>query len=124
MIYHSLHEFRRESHKAKEDYLHLDYNIINNGYTAKQIREVNTKYRTSYTRWEACNTLVCEFENSYGIEERWTPETQSYKDAQVLLSERRYRRALDELERLVVQRLFEMTKLGMSGVGRPLSINN
>lgn len=109
---------RRESHKAKEDYQRLDYNIINSGYTAKQIREVNTKYRTAYTRWEACNTLVCEFENSYGIEERWTPQMQSYKDAQVLLSERKYRRALDELERLVVQRLFEMTKLGMSGVGR------
>ena len=59
---------------------------------------MNTKYRTSYTRWEACNTRVCELENSYGIEQRWTPEMQSYKDAQVLLSERKYRHALDELE--------------------------
>jgi hypothetical protein len=45
---------------------------------------------------------------------------QVYKDAQLLMTERKYRRALDELERLVVQRLFEMTKLGMSGVGKLL----
>jgi hypothetical protein len=41
-----------------------------------------------------------------------------YKDALVRLAERTYRRALDELERLVVQRLLEMTKLGMNGVGK------
>ncbi|EEB94481.1 hypothetical protein MPER_06697, partial [Moniliophthora perniciosa FA553] len=33
------------------------------------------------------------------------------------ISSRNYRHALDELERLVVQRLFELTKLNMSGVG-------
>ncbi|KAH9918796.1 uncharacterized protein B0H18DRAFT_882567 [Fomitopsis serialis] len=33
------------------------------------------------------------------------------------LNERKYRRVLDNLERLVVQRLFELTKLGMSGIG-------
>lgn len=31
--------------------------------------------------------------------------------------ERKYRAAVSELERLVVMRLFELTKLGMSGVG-------
>lgn len=45
---------------------------------------------------------------------------QVYKDGQLLLTERKYCRALDELERLVVQRLFEMTKMGMSGVGESL----
>lgn len=34
------------------------------------------------------------------------------------MTERKYRRAIDNLERLVVQRLFEMTKLGMNGVGK------
>ncbi|KAF8194797.1 hypothetical protein K438DRAFT_1587654, partial [Mycena galopus ATCC 62051] len=35
----------------------------------------------------------------------------------VLMGERKYRSALTELERLVVARLFELTKLGMGGVG-------
>ncbi|KAJ7170393.1 hypothetical protein C8R43DRAFT_848702, partial [Mycena crocata] len=33
------------------------------------------------------------------------------------MTERRYKAAVSELERVVVQRLFEMTKLGVSGVG-------
>ncbi|KAJ7215074.1 hypothetical protein GGX14DRAFT_359949 [Mycena pura] len=36
------------------------------------------------------------------------------------MTERRYRRALDEVERLVVQRLLEMTKLGASSVAYKL----
>jgi hypothetical protein len=35
----------------------------------------------------------------------------------MLLTERKYLIALAEVERLVVQRLLELTKLGMSGVG-------
>jgi len=48
---------------------------------------------------------------------RWTPESPAYKEAEKLLVERNYRRAVDNLEWLVVQRLFELTKLGMNGVG-------
>ena len=41
-----------------------------------------------------------------------------YQDALITMNERRYRCAVDSLERLVVQRLLELTKLGMSGVGK------
>lgn len=81
------------------------------------IKNIRTRYRTTYARWEACHALVCRFEEEHKIVIRWTPDMQEYKDALVVMSERKYRRALDELERLVVQRLFEMTKLGMNGVG-------
>jgi hypothetical protein len=46
-----------------------------------------------------------------------SPEYKHYQDEAHLLE---YRSALDELERLVVQRLFELSKLGMSGTGKPL----
>lgn len=88
------------------------------GIQASQIRNIRTRYRTTYSKWEACHEQVCRFEEEHGIEERWTPSMKEYKDALVRLAERTYRRALDELERLVVQRLLEMTKLGMNGVGK------
>lgn len=109
-----------ESEKAKVEFQMLDYNIINKGYMAVKIREVRTRYTMTYSRWEACNMLVCEFEEAHGIEERWIPAMQAYKDAQLLMTEWKYHRVLDELEWLVVQRLFEMTKLGMSSVGKSL----
>ena len=42
---------------------------------------------------------------------------QEYQDGLVVVREHKYRRAIDDLERLVVQHLFEMKKLGMNGVG-------
>lgn len=100
--------------------MNLDYNIIRNGYTRRQITDVKTRYRTTYTRWLAQNELVCQFEEDHGIQTRWTPSMPEYKDALVILTQRTYQRALDELERLFVQRLLELTKLGMNGVGTSL----
>ena len=108
---------RRESDEAKQAWLQLDYDIIHRNFTRPQIAKVRTRYRTTYSRWIACNEEVCRYEEEHGIEARWTPETPEYNDALLLLSQRKYRRAVDQLERLVVQRLFEMTKLGMNGVG-------
>ncbi|KAJ7500264.1 hypothetical protein B0H11DRAFT_1714916, partial [Mycena galericulata] len=93
----------------------LDNNIINHGYQRAEIARVKTQYRTSYTKYLTTQEEVCRFEDVHKIIERWTPTSQEYKDAMVLMSERRYKVAVSDLERLVVQRLFEMTKLGMSG---------
>ena len=72
---------------------------------------------TTHKRYLAINEEVCRIEEILGIEQRWTAESPQYMAALTVLHERKYRRALDNLERLVVQRLFELTKLGMSGVG-------
>jgi hypothetical protein len=49
---------------------------------------------------------------------RWEPESQDYKDARVWANERRYRLALDRLERLVIQRLFELQKANLVSTGK------
>ncbi|KDQ49056.1 hypothetical protein JAAARDRAFT_93130, partial [Jaapia argillacea MUCL 33604] len=59
-------------------------------------------------------------ENQLSIESRWSPDSLEYKDVEGKLCERAYRKALDELERLVVQRLFELSKLNISGTGYKL----
>lgn len=108
---------RMESEEAKKEYNRLDYGIINLGWKAKEITRVKTRYRTTHSRWMAANEDTLRLEEELGIEVRWTTNSQPYKDAMALMTERRYRRALDNLELLAVQRLFELTKLGMSGVG-------
>ncbi|KAJ6617355.1 hypothetical protein B0H10DRAFT_2434508 [Mycena sp. CBHHK59/15] len=115
-----LHVASTEADKAKQDYLNLDRLIIVQGYTRQQIQAVNTRYRTTWTKYVAIQEGVCRFEEEHSIEERWTPDCKEYKDALVLTTERKYRTALAELERLVVSRLFELTKLGMSGIGYKL----
>lgn len=72
---------------------------------------------SSLRRWYALNDQLCSLEEELEIVERWTYTCPEYKNGLKILSERKYRLALDKLERLVVQRLFELTKLGMSGTG-------
>ena len=109
----------RESDEAKRAWNRLDYDIIHNDFTRPQIAKVRTRYRTTYSRWTAHNEEVCRYEEEHGIDVRWAPESPEYNDALLLSGQRKYRRAVDKLERLVVQRLFELTKLGMNGVGMP-----
>lgn len=64
---------------------------------------------------------VCELEVMMDIKDRWTPATPEYIAAVQYLQERRYRRALDKLQRLVIQRLFELHKLNVSQTGMPIA---
>ena len=111
-----------ESDKAKLEFERLDYNIIHDKYTRKQITNVKTRYRTTYTRWLAQHEEVCRFEEEHSIETRWTPSSSEYNNALIIVSERMYRKALNTLERLFVQRLLELTKLGINGVGTKLDV--
>ncbi|KAJ7936673.1 hypothetical protein B0H13DRAFT_1589410 [Mycena leptocephala] len=95
------------------DFKNLDHLIINQGFTRKEIALVKTRYRTTWERLTMVDEETARFEE-HAIEKRWTSTTQEYIDGLVLTNERRYRRAIDKLERLVVQRLLELTKLSMS----------
>ncbi|KAJ6570427.1 hypothetical protein B0H10DRAFT_1685340, partial [Mycena sp. CBHHK59/15] len=99
---------KQESDKAKSDWNARDYHIIN-GIGRAEIIHINTRYRTTHTKYLATEEEVCRFEETNDIVNRWTSTSQPYIDGIVLMTERRYRLAVDELERLVVQRLFEMT---------------
>ncbi|KAJ7910379.1 hypothetical protein B0H13DRAFT_1615716 [Mycena leptocephala] len=54
-----------------------------------------------------------------GIEDWWTRESQEYKEAAELVATRQYQGAVNKLEEHVVK-LFELTKMNMSGTGYKL----
>ena len=60
---------------------------------------------------------VFTLEKQLGIVDRWEPGSSEFQHYQEEAQLQDYHVALDELERLVVQRLFELSKLGMSGTG-------
>ncbi|KAJ7028794.1 hypothetical protein C8F04DRAFT_1289423 [Mycena alexandri] len=51
---------------------------------------------------------------------RWVPGSERYEVARVMVVKRRYQRALDKLQALVISRMFELTKMNMSGTGYKL----
>ncbi|KAJ6624351.1 hypothetical protein B0H10DRAFT_1784947, partial [Mycena sp. CBHHK59/15] len=78
------------------------------------------RYRTTHTKFLAVTEEIFHFKVEQSIETRWTPSSKEYNDALILVGEHKYRKALSELKRLVVQWLFELTKMNMSGINYKL----
>ncbi|KAI0058312.1 hypothetical protein BV25DRAFT_1902184 [Artomyces pyxidatus] len=61
--------------------------------------------------------MVQNIEKTRGVTNRWTPSTDGWKRAVEYLATRDYQKVLNKLEGLVVQHLFELAKMGLSGTG-------
>ncbi|KAF8338602.1 hypothetical protein F5887DRAFT_920026 [Amanita rubescens] len=57
--------------------------------------------------------VVQQLEIKLDIQHRWTPDFPEWDRAKQMVEKREYQRCLDRLEGLVVQRIFEMTKMNM-----------
>ena len=79
---------------------------------------METERRHARERHDKVLYQVLELENHMGVTKRWTPTTPEYAETVRYISERRYHRALDNLQRLVTQRLFELHRLNLSGIGQ------
>ncbi|KAK1232440.1 hypothetical protein PQX77_004416 [Marasmius sp. AFHP31] len=77
-------------------------------------------------RWHALeqrNDLKLEvqaLEIKMAIKERWAPGTASWKRVDAMARVADFQKAVDKLEGLIVARLFELTKMNMSGTGYKL----
>ena len=103
---------------AEQEYFKIDYYIQHKGYQGKQIAAIKRKRTCAIRRLQLVEDECRAFEEELDVAFRWTRGTPEYEDAAKELTMREYYKSVDELERLVVQRLFELTKLGMSGMGR------
>ncbi|KAF7371284.1 hypothetical protein MSAN_00764300 [Mycena sanguinolenta] len=73
---------------------------------------------SSYEK-EAAETQRLEMQRHHALE-RWEPEDAEWVAATIMVVNWRYQRALDELEGLVVARMFELSKAHMSDTGYKL----
>ncbi|KAL0063569.1 hypothetical protein AAF712_009486 [Marasmius tenuissimus] len=83
----------------------------------KSLNGLQTRSRTALERYKATLEELLDFENDHGHFRQWEPSDSDYQETVKAMRSRNYCQALDKLERLVVQRLLELTKLNMSGVG-------
>ncbi len=83
-------------------------------------RKLETRRRHLCERVDQLTGDVIAIEVRLGIEHRWTPMDARYKDTVKYITERTYQRALGKLQRLVVQRLFELHKLNIAQTGNHL----
>ncbi|KAI0684292.1 hypothetical protein BC835DRAFT_1409170 [Cytidiella melzeri] len=81
------------------------------------ITAVKNRYRNAWRKLEEAEAHTVALEEQLSIGDRWTSTHPEYVKAMSEMTMRKYRLALDKLERLVVQRLLELTKLSMGGIG-------
>ncbi|KAJ7468828.1 hypothetical protein B0H11DRAFT_1731990 [Mycena galericulata] len=79
----------------------------------------STKVAQRHAResYECALAEVEESENKMEILVRWMQDNKEWDKAAELLNTRRYRLCINELEVLVLKRMFELTKMNMSGTG-------
>jgi hypothetical protein len=114
--YDGTNRFRQEWNAARTAANEI-FSSIASGPIHVAVNNVRRRVETAYSKLQYAESYVESLENGLNIEERWTeasPEYKSFYQENVLTS---YERALDELERLVVMRLFELTKMSTSGTG-------
>ncbi|KAG1791119.1 uncharacterized protein HD556DRAFT_1445641 [Suillus plorans] len=78
--------------------------------------ERNAAYRKLLVEMNAVDDL----ERRMAITERWQPDDPKYKEALAYLTNRQFIRVIEQLQGLVVQRLFELAKANIAGTGYKL----
>ncbi|KAG1867721.1 hypothetical protein F4604DRAFT_1881618 [Suillus subluteus] len=87
--------------------------------TAGNLEQINTALA------QACiSALVVHVEILLAVDGRWEIGGQEYNHFKEEVSLSKYCSVLDDLERLVVSRLFELSKLSLSGTGACLSVDH
>ncbi|KAJ7165247.1 hypothetical protein C8R46DRAFT_900786 [Mycena filopes] len=94
--------------------VNLDLAIKEGSKASKTVR------RHAQENYDKALAEVQETELKMGVVDRWEPTSKAWADAADLVSKKRYRLALLKLERLVVQRMFELTKMNLSQTGYKL----
>ncbi|KAJ6599943.1 hypothetical protein DFH09DRAFT_901956 [Mycena vulgaris] len=87
---------------------------------AKTTRRLEAQRRHAMEMYERILLSVQDLEARMSIEPRWLPGSEEWKAAAILVARRRYQRALDQLQGLIIARMFELTKMNMSGTGYKL----
>ncbi|KAJ7023105.1 hypothetical protein C8F04DRAFT_1213346 [Mycena alexandri] len=92
-----------------------DYHVA-----ARRTRRIETQRRHALELRDKTLRAVQDLEDRLDISVRWVPGSEPYEVARVGVVKRRYQRALDKLQALVISRMFELTKMNMSGTGYKL----
>lgn len=93
--------------------------------TQPQLRSsrLGSQLRHAHEELASTQARVQDLENILGLTERWVPGSEAWERAAALTDQRQFRKCVDELESLVVSRIFELMKMNMAGTGEFLLLH-
>ncbi|KAG2118322.1 hypothetical protein DEU56DRAFT_930524 [Suillus clintonianus] len=113
---------KKEETVVEIDYVKalLEYDSALSNYSSKEIGNIRRRHTHAAAKRDQKQEVVEDFERQMGIEQRWGPDHPERIKAQSRIMHRLFFKALDDVERLVVMQLLELTKLQMNGLGYKL----
>ncbi|KAJ6538646.1 hypothetical protein DFH09DRAFT_1249621 [Mycena vulgaris] len=87
---------------------------------ARATRRIETQRRHALEVQAKALDVVQDLEVRLEIETRWVPGSEKWVAVAAMVRKRRYQRALDKLQGLIIARMFELAKCNMSGTGYKL----
>ncbi|KAG1765192.1 hypothetical protein EV702DRAFT_981674 [Suillus placidus] len=87
----------------------------------KALAQARIRVDSSYAKLQHAEVLVAHIESQLAVEARWEIGGNEYNQFKMEAHLGKYHTALDDLECLVVMRLFELSKVSLSGTGESLS---
>ncbi|KAJ6501407.1 hypothetical protein DFH09DRAFT_1335950 [Mycena vulgaris] len=87
---------------------------------AKATRRIETQRRHALEVQTRALAAVQNLELQLDVATRWVPGDEKWVAVSVMVRRRRYQRALDHLQGLIISRMFELAKCNMSGTGYKL----
>ncbi|KAF8126588.1 hypothetical protein EV363DRAFT_1401744 [Boletus edulis] len=117
-------QFAEKSYASVTQSPYLTYTASNftaesglNYVTRQCSNAMSAEYSSARRKYELQLNVVEHFERQHGIETRWSPDDPEYVGAAEYAKHRNFIRVVEELEGLVVQRLFELSKANLAGTG-------
>jgi hypothetical protein len=80
-------------------------------------KAIEAAHRRNLGRLERAAKATEDYEVKLGVTARWIPSDKEWQEAAEKLHKRDYQRALDNVERLLVSRIFELSKMNLSYTG-------
>lgn len=80
-------------------------------------RKIETERRYLDDRRKVLTLEVVELEVRLGLHVQWQPSDPDYMRVSQYIATRKYQKALSNLQRLVIQRLFELHKMNLARTG-------
>ncbi|KIK11936.1 hypothetical protein PISMIDRAFT_121810 [Pisolithus microcarpus 441] len=78
---------------------------------------INAEYASALRKYQLQLNVVANFEQQHNIIDRWTPLHREYINARKYTKHHVFIHAVEELEGLVVQRMFELSKANLAKTG-------
>jgi hypothetical protein len=108
--------FRQEWEKVYDSTVRACRQLAATGDNTK-ISDARYRAEVSSGQVQNAEALVTLYEMMLGVSERWTAESAEYKKYYKENIETSFRKTVDELERLVVMRISELTKMKDPEIG-------